>query len=104
MSAIAGRERRKRNEKLLRAKNIQAKISIKKYFQYDEDIKNTPIEFACECSDLNCQGRVRVSIADYEAIHKQKLHFIVMDGHQQADIETVVNKVNGYVVVKKFDV
>jgi hypothetical protein len=102
MSTITGHDRQKRNEKLLRAMNTQAKTSIKKYFHYEEDVQATPIEFACECSDLNCDKRVRVSIADYETIHANKSHYIVVDGHQLTDIETVVNKVNGYLVVQKF--
>ena len=59
------------------------------------------IHFKCECSDENCDTRIPLTLAEFQAIHLNRDTFIVMPGHQVEPIETVIQKEKGYTVVKK---
>ena len=60
------------------------------------------VEFLCECSRDDCTEAVSVSLRDYEAIRAEPTHFLVVAGHEASpDIERVVGRNNGYVVVQK---
>ncbi len=59
------------------------------------------IHFKCECSDENCDVRIPLELAEYQAIHADRDTFVVMPGHQVDPIERVVLKAAAYSVVKK---
>jgi hypothetical protein len=46
--------------------------------------------FYCECSDIGCKARVRLTLQEYEEIHKLRDHFVVAPEHEQLEIERVV--------------
>lgn len=56
---------------------------------------------ACECSSLECAGRITLTPAEYEEIHKDPRHFIVMPGHVALDIESPVLETKNFEVVRK---
>lgn len=62
----------------------------------------TPLQFYCECSDENCTKRVLVDYAEYNKIHEQRDHFIVVPGHELADIERVIGIEDEFYVVEKY--
>ena len=57
--------------------------------------------FLCECSDAACTDRVELTIAAYEDVRAAPNRFVVRTGHEQPDVETVLDQGNGYVVVEK---
>jgi hypothetical protein len=46
---------------------------------------------------------MELTIAEYEEIRKHSDHFPVLPGHEQDDVEVVVEKHERYVVVAKID-
>jgi hypothetical protein len=56
---------------------------------------------ACECSSLECTGRITLTPAEYEEIHEDPKHFIVIPGHVASDIESSVLATETFEVVRK---
>jgi hypothetical protein len=55
----------------------------------------------CECGDQSCTERVEVSLPDYERIRADSALFFVCTGHEQPDVEDVVEQTGGFDVVRK---
>jgi hypothetical protein len=60
-----------------------------------------PIPFLCECADDGCLGRVDMSLADYDDIHRDGDRYAVLRDHQVPDWERVVEQRPLYDVVSK---
>ena len=58
-------------------------------------------EFLCECSNLDCNLLLPLTITEYEAIRKISTLFVVAPGHELPEIETVVLRKDAYQVVAK---
>jgi hypothetical protein len=58
-------------------------------------------EFVCECGTASCVERIRLPLADYEAIRAEPTQFLILPGHEQPDIESVVRRGPTYAVVRK---
>jgi hypothetical protein len=81
------------------------------YFrQWNERVKEQVEETAgdeatfnvvCECSSLECAGRITLTPAEYEEIHEDPRHFIVIRGHVTPDIESTVIATETFEVVQK---
>jgi hypothetical protein len=59
------------------------------------------LDFVCECSDIACTERVRLSVAAYEDVRAAPNRFVVRSGHERPEVERVIDQGNGYVVVEK---
>ena len=57
--------------------------------------------FVCECSDSACLERVALHLAAYEVIRANPTWFVLVPGHETEEIERVVERHEGYVVVEK---
>jgi hypothetical protein len=60
-------------------------------------------EFLCECADASCTAAVGMTLAEYELVRADPLHFLVLPGHELADVEDVVERGEGFTVVRKRD-
>ena len=59
-------------------------------------------EFVCECGmEGGCEGRVEMTLAEYDAVRRQDDRFSVVPGHESPEIEAVVERRERYVVVDK---
>jgi hypothetical protein len=58
-------------------------------------------EWLCECSDLECVGRIELTDAEYETVRQHGAHFVLLAGHEQIDIEQVVVRRANYVIAEK---
>lgn len=58
-------------------------------------------EFFCECGQLDCLARFRMTRAQYEAVRAHSERFVVLPGHVLPDIERVVETHDYFVVVEK---
>ena len=58
-------------------------------------------EFVCECGETSCTERIRLSLSEYEAVRAEPTHFAIKDGHEIPDVEDVVERCDGYIVVAK---
>ena len=60
--------------------------------------------FHCECGKTEgCSERVRMTLAEYERVRQQADRFAVVPGHETIEIESVVERDEGFFVVDKRD-
>jgi hypothetical protein len=59
------------------------------------------LDAVCECGDAACAERIEISHEDYEAMRADPTRFAVVPGHELPDVEHVVERRKGYVVVAK---
>jgi hypothetical protein len=64
-------------------------------------LEDQPLDLVCECGDPNCVERVSLGRAEYERLRSEPTHFAVHVGHVQADLEDVIDRKSGYLVVRK---
>jgi len=57
--------------------------------------------YYCECAELGCREKVRLTRADYERVRGDSTHFIAASGHEKPDIESVVESHDGWVIIEK---
>jgi hypothetical protein len=69
------------------------------------DVSAAPAEaeFLCECADATCTAAVAMSLVEYELVRGDPLHFLVLPGHELEDVEDVVDRGDGFTVVRKRD-
>jgi hypothetical protein len=58
-------------------------------------------EFVCECADANCTHRVEATLDEYEDVRADGATFILTPGHEEHDIERVVEKRGRFNIVEK---
>ncbi len=57
----------------------------------------------CECGDAACTARLEVGIADYERIRANGRLYFVATGHVFPELESVVERGEGWEVVQKHE-
>ncbi len=57
--------------------------------------------FVCECGDPECDETVRLRLAAYEDLRSDAQRFVLVVGHEMPEAEDVVERHDGYVVVRK---
>jgi len=60
------------------------------------------LEILCECGLGQCDERIALREDEYEALRRVPTHFAVRAGHEIPDVERVVERHDGFVVVEKF--
>jgi len=83
-----------RNEILFRQVN-------ERILQIEGGWRVDPVDFMCECGDVNCTRVVQLAVDDYEGLRADPTHFAVLPGHELPEIELVVERYPHYVVVEK---
>jgi hypothetical protein len=61
------------------------------------------VRFRCECSLVDCNQAVEITLALYEEVRQHPRRFVVAPGHETPAIETVVSREGGYAIVEKRD-
>lgn len=84
-----------RNEALFRDTNEAIERG-----QWQDDARKL-VRFRCECSRLDCGEAVEAMLAEYEHVRSFPRRFLVVDGHELPEVETVVSSTDRYVVVEK---
>jgi hypothetical protein len=59
------------------------------------------LEIVCECASENCTYPIAIQTGDYENVRRHSGRFIVLPGHELAQLEYVVDTAHGYLVVEK---
>jgi len=95
----ADQERRARNEAIFREVNERIE-ELSKRSGIDEEDSLLP-GFICECSDDSCTELIEVSYQRYEAVRENPRRFLVLPGHQDPDVERVVDESKNVFVVEK---
>ena len=55
----------------------------------------------CECGKLECSEQIELDIPTYEHVRADPTHFVVLPGHELLDVETVVERHDGFNIVRK---
>jgi hypothetical protein len=63
----------------------------------------TSAVFVCECGHLGCSSTVELGIADYEEVRTNFDRFLVIPGHEIVEVDRVVERHPGHLVVVKPD-
>ncbi len=87
------RRRLTHNEQLFRAVNEEREQAA------PDSVEELSI--VCECADQECTERIRLLPDVYEEIRRIPSRFIVVPGHQVAEIERVVDERGAFAVVEK---
>ena len=58
-------------------------------------------EFVCECPDEACTERLAVPLETYERVRNSALLFLVAPGHERPELEHVVERGDGFLIIKK---
>ena len=96
----ADQERRARNEAIFREVNERIE-ELSRRSGIDEDDSLLP-GFICECSTEGCTELLQLSYHQYEAVRQNPRRFLVLPGHQDLDVERVVDQLANALVVEKF--
>jgi hypothetical protein len=91
-------ERAEAVELAFRQVNDQIRALSGELFRQDGD---EDIEIVCECAAAGCCERIAIAAAEYDRIRKQSRCFVILPGHEQASVEGVAERSEGYVVVRK---
>ena len=91
-------ERIAKNEALLRATNRE----MERADQAEGATLGELIEVLCECGRQGCGGVITMTVVEYDGAHSQADRFVVLRGHENTEIEKVVEERAGYLVVDKF--
>ncbi|MDQ2982905.1 MAG: hypothetical protein M3R70_03115 [Actinomycetota bacterium] len=92
------RERRiGRNEALFREVNERVERLTQRF-----QARDVPMEILCECGDSTCHERIEITTAAYEQLRSEPTHFAIEPGHEEAGVESVIGRHDGYVIVQKY--
>lgn len=88
-------ERAARNEALFREVNENI-ADLEERFDAAREL-----EFICECADGDCTERVIIDPVTYRRVREHPRQFFVRPGHEEVEIERVVERHPDYLVVEK---
>lgn len=94
------KQRRANNELIFKNINLKTSKLVDAVFNEHDKI-DVPIEFYCECSNTDCIEKVSLTLADFEKIRRNPSYFLIKPGHNQPDIEELVDGKPNYAVVEK---
>ncbi|HZT06900.1 MAG TPA: hypothetical protein VFC51_07700 [Chloroflexota bacterium] len=95
----AREERLAKNEVLFRNVNERIAGMAIDHAQALRDRRD--VGFICECSNVDCTLRLRITPAEYERVRTDPTQFVVGLGHELPEIEEVVFVGAAYQVVRK---
>lgn len=87
-----------RNEELFRQVNLR--IAELQEGSHDLTLEGL-MPLVCECSHTGCTVTAEIDPAIFERVRKNPLQYVVAPGHEDLDVETVVERRDAYLVVQK---
>jgi hypothetical protein len=55
----------------------------------------------CECGRLECAEQIELDLPTYEHVRADPTHFVVLPGHEEPDVETIIERHGNFNVVRK---
>jgi hypothetical protein len=92
----AWEERAGRNEALFREVNENIARSEERM-----DSVSDSFSVFCECALADCRTQIEIRLTEYVRVRRHTHRFIVAPGHDQPEIERVVERHPDYVIVEK---
>jgi hypothetical protein len=65
------------------------------------ELGSQQLDLVCECGDASCLKRISMTPAEYEQLRSESHQFAVHPGHVVPDVEDVVERRQGYDIVRK---
>jgi hypothetical protein len=93
---MSARERVEKNERLFRDLNERIR-EVSESLLAD----GAPLEFICECARESCLDRLKLTPEQFAEVREETTWFFVVPGHEREDVEVVVDRRAGYVIVAK---
>jgi hypothetical protein len=94
---VSERERRiGANEAIFREVNERVEEINRTFSTLTESMK-----IMCECGDVRCAEMISIPVSEYERIRADSTLFAVVPGHEAPDVEGVVQRQDGFDVVRK---
>ena len=59
------------------------------------------LKLVCECGNEDCMAAIELNAREYEAVRAVETQFLLVRGHERAEIEDVVGGGDGWIVVRK---
>lgn len=87
---------------LFRSANREVQRKIQEDRVPGDGPDDTKLHFYCECSNLYCRDRIKLTTDEYEAATKTEKEFVVIPGHENKAVEQVVRETDAYNVVEKY--
>lgn len=94
------KKRRARNEALFREVNERVEEVSSRLSALEDESALTG--FVCECSREDCTELVEITYAQYEAVRSDARRFLLRPGHEDLNVDRVVERHPGFLVVEKF--
>ena len=88
-------ERAARNEEVFRGVNERIEEGAEQHGV------SGSLPFHCECARASCVETIEIPPARYEAIVRERYHFVVLPGHEQPEIEQIRESEPEFLVVEK---
>jgi hypothetical protein len=93
--------RRAENEVAFKSHNLAIEGNLKNLLD-PQSKAEMPVGFICECANEKCHERIEMPLAEFAILRKNELQFITVIGHEQKDVERVVEKRKRHQIVEKF--
>jgi hypothetical protein len=88
---------RVRNEALFRAVNQK----LRELNVVFEGFAGETAVFVCECSRLDCIQQIELPLRVFDGVAARPECFLLVPGHEAPDLDAVVEREDGYVIVEK---
>jgi hypothetical protein len=59
------------------------------------------LDLVCECGYRDCAYRITLTLEEYRQLRSDPLLFVVLPGHEIPDVEDVVQRMSGWLIVRK---
>lgn len=86
------------NEALFRTVNDEVRDVNKRF-----SVVAQPMSVVCECERTDCYERLELRLEEYERVRSDPTLFFVKPRHDAPDVESVVERREGYWVVRKHE-
>jgi hypothetical protein len=83
------------NEAIFRAANERMEAWEERHWKSETEL------YYCECADPKCREKVHCRHADYEKARADPSYFLIVQGHEDPEIETVIEEHEGWAIVEK---
>jgi hypothetical protein len=90
------------NELMFRAANRKVQKQLQQDRRRSAGEDTTQLLFYCECSNLNCRDRIKLTVDEYQSAASGQKEFVIISGHENGAVEKVVRKTDAYTVVEKY--
>ncbi len=61
-------------------------------------------QYICECLDVSCGERIAIPHHDYLRIRRNPVEFVVVPGHEDLQVEQVIDRETSWLIVRKLGV